>query len=83
MKNIDIHIFYNFIFTCLPIYEASVNTVCAYDNSVRVQVCKYKNGNKGIKKSISITFTCAVSNLMFSSSEFCDRAADHNRVKEK
>ena len=66
-------------------YEANVNTNCAYTSIVRIQACKYSNGNKGVFffSSVSFTFTCIVSNVMFNSGVFCDSAADHNRVKEK
>ena len=52
-------IFIIFIFTRLRMYQASVNTTCAYNNIVRIQA--WMNENKGIYIfSMSITFTCAV-----------------------
>ena len=64
-------------------FKASVNTNCTYDSTGQIQACESKNGNKGICIfSISITYTCAVSNLMFNSGECCDSTADHNQAKE-
>ena len=79
-------------------YEVSANTNCAYNSIVHIQACEYTNGNKGIYIiyvceymngnkgiyifSISITFSCAVSSLMFPSSKLCDSTVDHNQVKE-
>ena len=64
-------------------YEARVNTNCAY-NMVHIQACECKDGNKVVVFfSVCIPLTFAVSNLMFNSGEFCDSAAEHNRVKEK
>ena len=75
------------LFTLLRMYEARVNTYCAYDSMVRIEACECRSrtGNKGIHIffSISITFIYAVSSLMFNSGEFCDSAADDNRVKQK
>ena len=70
-------------------YEASVNTDSAYNSIVGIQACEKKNENERICCwffflfffHFIITFACAVSNLMFNSGEFCDSAADHNRVK--
>ena len=67
-------------------YEVSVNTNCACNSIVCIQAWEYANGNKGISLYfflISVTFTCAVSKLMFNSGKFCDSTADHNQVKEK
>ena len=59
-------------------YEASGNFNCAYNSTVCIQTCEYKNGSKGVYIfSVSITFSCAVSNLMFPSGEYCHSAADH------
>ena len=44
MKNIFIF-FKLFVFTCLQMYKASVNTECAYNSIVHIQACKYNNGN--------------------------------------
>lgn len=46
-------------------YAARANTNCAYNGIVRILACEYKNGNKGkyILFSVSIPFTCGVSNL--------------------
>ena len=73
-------IFIIFTFTRLRTYEESVNTNSA-DNSIgEPRHASLRMEKK--KCSISMTFTCAISNLMFNSGEFCDSATDHNRVKE-
>ena len=76
MKNVYFHNLYKLKFTCLRVYEASVNTNWAYNSIGRIRACEYKNRNKGFKKKKnSITFTCAVWNLTFNSGEFCDSTA--------
>ena len=77
-------IFIILISTRLRMYEASVNTNCAYNSIWWIQACEYKNGNKGFfffqfLLHLPVLFRI----LMFNSGEFCYSAADRNQVKEK
>ena len=50
---------------------------CCCNVCIRMEIKEY------IFFSVSITFTCAVSNLMFDSGMFCDSAAGLGQVKEE
>ena len=76
-------IFIIFIFTRHCMYEASVNTDRTYSSMGWTQACEHENGNKRFFSQFLLHVPVRFRILMFNSGEFCDSAADHNRVKVK